>query len=98
MIFKSLLPFLTFVKYEGTCYAEGFLHNLCPYFDISLAQLGVIPRTKNKFVEIVAVAECYLITNHVKNKKSKKQFFRICPPVKLADGRMPMKQEEIRCT
>ena len=25
----------------------------------------------NKFVEIIVVAECYLITNHVKNKESK---------------------------
>ena len=38
-------------------------------FDIAFAQLGVISRTKNRFVEIVAVAECYLITNHVKNIK-----------------------------
>ena len=27
-------------------------------------QLGVIPRTKNKFVEMAGVAECYLVTNH----------------------------------
>ena len=51
------------------CFAEGFLLNLRPCFDIVFAQLGIIPRTKNKFVEIVAVAECYLITNHVKNIK-----------------------------
>ena len=35
-------------------------------------------KTKNKFVEIVAVAERYSIITHVKNKKSKKQPFRIC--------------------
>ena len=46
-----------------------FLLNLRPCFNIAFAQLGIIPRTKNKFVEIVAVAECYLITNHVKNIK-----------------------------
>ena len=40
-------------------------------FDIAFAQVGVIPRTRNKFVEIIVVAECYLITNHVKNKESK---------------------------
>ena len=56
-------------------------------------ELGVIPRTRNKFVEIVAVAECYLVTNHVKNKKPKKQLFQICLPVKLADGRMPRRKE-----
>ena len=37
-------------------------------FGIAFAQLGVIPRAKNKFVGIVAAAECYLI-NHLKNIK-----------------------------
>ena len=55
-------------------------------------QLGVIPRTKNEFVEMVAVAECCLITNYV--KISKKYPFRICLPVKLADGRMSVKKEK----
>ena len=73
LILKSLLPFLTFVNYEGPYLAEGLLHNLCPCFDIAFAQLGVIPRTRNKFVEILAVAECYLITNHVKKKKESKK-------------------------
>ena len=70
--------------------SQGFFHNL---FDIAFAQLGVIPRTRNRFDEIVAVAECYLISNHV-NKESKKQPFQICLPVKLADGRMSMKKEK----
>ena len=69
LIFKSLLTFLTFVNYEGPYFTEEFLLSLRPCFDIAFAQLGVIPRTKNKFVEIVAVAEFYLITNHVKNIK-----------------------------
>ena len=69
LIFKSLLTFFTFVNYESSYFAEGFLSNLCPCFDIPFAQLGVIPRTRNKFVEIVAVTECYLITNDVKNIK-----------------------------
>ena len=51
-------------------------------------QLGVIPRAGYKYVEIVAAVESYLITNHVNNKKSKKQPFQICLPVKLSDGRM----------
>ena len=51
----------------------------------------MFPRTRNKFAEIVAVAECYLIRNHVKNKESKKQ--RMCVSVKLADGKMSMKKE-----
>ena len=59
------------MNYEGPCLAEGFLHNLYPYFDIAFAQLGVMPRRMNKYVEIVAVAECHLITNHVKGKNQR---------------------------
>ena len=44
---------------------ERLLHNICPCFDIVFAQLGVIPRARNKFVEIVAAAECYLIITHM---------------------------------
>ena len=65
---------------------------MCPCSDIAFAQLVVIPRTRNRFFEIVAVAECYLITSHVKTKESKKHPFR-CLPVKLADGRISMKKE-----
>ena len=84
----------TFLNFTMKVYfSEGFLHNLCPCFDIAFAQLGVIPRTRNKFVEIVAVAERYLIPNHVWNKESKKKPFKIFLPVKLADGRMSMKKE-----
>ena len=89
-----LLPFLTFVNYESPYLTEGFLHNPCPCFDIPFARLGVIQIRRNKFAEIVAVAECHLITNHVKNKESKKQPFRICVPVKLADGKMSIKKEK----
>ena len=74
--------------------SQGFLHNLCLCFDIAFAQLGVIPRTRKRFDEIVAVAECYLISNHVKNKESMKQPFQLCLPVKLGDGRMSMKKEQ----
>ena len=60
---------------------EGLLHNVGPCFDIVSAQLEVIPRTRNKFVKIVAVAERYLIITHVKkNKEPKKQPFQICLP------------------
>ena len=69
LILKSLLTFLTFVNYEGLYFAEGFLLNFRPCFDIAFAQLGNIPRTKNTFVEIVVVTECCLITNHIKNIK-----------------------------
>ena len=58
-------------------------------------QLGVIPRTRNKFVEIVADAERYLTITHVKIKESKKQPFQICLLVKLTDRRISIKKEEM---
>ena len=45
---------------------EVLLHSIGPCFDIEFARLEVIPKTRNKFVEIVAVAERYLIITHVK--------------------------------
>ena len=59
-------------------------------FDIVFAQLGVIPRTRNKFIEIVAVAERHFIIGHLKKKESKKQPIRF--PAKLPDGRMSVKK------
>ena len=47
---------------------EGFPHNFCSCFDLEFVQLGVIPKTRNKFVEIVAVAESYLIITYLKIK------------------------------
>ena len=64
-------------------------------FDIAFAQLRVIPRTRNKFVEVVAVAKHDFIIAHVKNKESKKHPFRICLPVKLADGKTSIKKGKI---
>ena len=43
--------------------------------DIVFAQLGAIPRIRNKFAEMVAVAERYFIIAHVKNNELKKQPF-----------------------
>ena len=40
-------------------------------FDIVFAQLGVIPRIRNKFAKIVAVAERCFITDQFKNKESR---------------------------
>ena len=53
---------------------EGSLHNLVLVLILCIvfAQLGVIARTNNKFVEIAAVAERHLIITHVKNKESEK--------------------------
>ena len=48
---------------EGPYLAERFLQNFCPCFHNVLAQLGVIARTRNKFVEITAVLERYLFIN-----------------------------------
>ena len=59
-------------------------------FSYCVCTIRVIPRTKNKFVEIVAVAECYLITNHVKNIKE--AAVPNVPSLKLADGRMSVKK------
>ena len=39
LLFKSLLPFITFVNYERAYLGEQFLHILCSYFDVALAQL-----------------------------------------------------------
>ena len=75
------------MNFEAPYLDEGFIYSLGLYFDIMIAQLGVITRTRNKFVEIAAVAECYLIITHVKNKESKKQPFQIYLPVNLANGR-----------
>ena len=76
---------------EGPYFAKMFFQNFCPCFDIVFPQLEIIPRTRNKFVEIVAVAERYLIITHVKNKESKQLPFRICLHVKLAEGRISKK-------
>ena len=81
------------MNYEGPYFAKGFLRNLCPCFDIVFGQLGVITRTRNESVETVAVPECYLTINNVKNKESKKQPFQICFPLKSADRRMSMKKD-----
>ena len=45
-------------------------------------------------IEIAAVAECYLMITHIKNKDSKKQPFPICISVKLTDGRKSIKKEK----
>ena len=46
---------------------EGFLHNLCPCFDIVFAALGLITRASNNIVEIAVTLECYLIMKIVGN-------------------------------
>ena len=68
---------------QHTVSEKRFLHKLCPCFNIVFAQIRVIPRTRNKFVKVAAVAERYLIVTHIKNKESKKRPFRICLPVIL---------------
>ena len=82
------------MNYEGAYFAEGFPQNFCPCLDIALGKLRVIEWKRNKFAEIVAVADCFLITNRVKNKELKKQLIRICLRVKLPNGRMSMKKEK----
>ena len=62
--------FLNFRELRSPYFSKGFLCNLRPCFDIAFVKLRVIPRTKNRFVEILAVWECYLIANHVKYKEA----------------------------
>ena len=50
---------------------EKLLHSIGPCFDVVFAQLEVIPKTRNKFVQIVAAAERYLIITHVKKQRIK---------------------------
>ena len=103
VFYELLLCFLTFVNCEGPYLVEGFLHNLCSCFNIVLSQLGNIMRTRNKFVEIVAASElrhCYLIINsEIKGvavpTMSSDYVFRLCLPVKLADGTMTIKKDKI---
>ena len=67
---------------EVSYLAEEFFHNICPCFDvvfIVFPSLGVIPRTKNEIVEIVAASEYYM-----RNKESKKN----------VDGKMSIKKEK----
>ena len=52
---------------EGPYLVEGFLHNLCPCFDIVFAPLGLITRTSNNIVEIPVTSECYLTIKIVGN-------------------------------
>ena len=57
---------------------EGLLHNIGRCFDIVFPQLEVIPKTRNKFVEIVVVAERYVIVTHVKKQRIKEAAVQIC--------------------
>ena len=53
VLYKSLLPFLTFVNCEGPYLIEGLLQNLCPCCNIVFAPLGLITRTSNNIAEVV---------------------------------------------
>ena len=66
LFYKSLLSFLTFVICEVFLPCREISRQHLSMFDIVFAQLGVIPRTRNKFLKIVAVAERYFIIAHVK--------------------------------
>ena len=48
---KSLLPFVTLVNYERACPGEGFLHILCSYFDVALAQLESSQKQKRSLLK-----------------------------------------------
>ena len=59
-LFKSLLPFITFVNYENAYLLEKFLHILFSYFAFSKKKKQ---KTKKKFVETVAVCRALLDHN-----------------------------------
>ena len=97
LFYKSLLAFLTFVNCEVLYLqaSRGISWQPLPMFDIMFAQLRAIPRTRNKFVEVIAVTERYFIIAHVENKESKMQPFQIWLSVKLTDERMSIKKRKI---
>ena len=70
LLYLSLLKVI--LKTEKVL-TKGLLHNNGSCFDVMFAQLGVIPIIRNKFVELVAVAEGYLIITHLKKKKGIKE-------------------------
>ena len=53
-------------------------------FDIVFMQLGVIPRTKRRFIEIVAVEERYLIMTQVKKYRMKEEVVPNMPSCKIS--------------
>ena len=59
-LFKSLLPFITFVNYENAYLLEKFLHILLSYFAFSKKKKQ---KTKKKFVETVAVCRVLFDNN-----------------------------------
>ena len=79
---------------EGPYLLEGFLDNLCPRFIIVFAPLGVITRTNNKVVKIVAASVLinYKPFQKISNEKSSCSEYL---PVKLADGKRSTKKEKI---
>ena len=57
-------------------------------FDVTYGQLSIITKISYNFVEIVLVAQCYLIITYVQYQESKKQMFRIYLHLKLIDRGM----------
>ena len=72
------------MNFKNLYLGEGFLNDLCPCSILCLRNLGVIPRTKNRFVEIVAVAERYLIMTHVKKYRMKEAVVPNMPSCKIS--------------
>ena len=65
--FKSQLAFITFINYERVYLVEGFLHIFCSCFAFRNINKKE-KKTKNKFVEIVAVCRALLGYNLFINK------------------------------
>ena len=75
LFLKLLLLFITLLNIEGAYLVKGFLHKLCQCFDVPFVQLWFITRARNKFAEIIAFAEYYLIISDAQNKEWKRQLF-----------------------
>ena len=87
LLFKSLLPLITFVNCKSSYLVKGFLRNLSLCFDVACAKLWVNARARNFFLTI-SVAKCCLVITDVHRRESKKQVFRVYLLVKLAYGRI----------
>ena len=86
LLFKSLLPLITFVNCKSSYLVKGFLHNLSMFRCCVCAIMG--QRKSKNFFLTISVAKCYLVIIDVHRKESKKQVFRVYLPVKLAYGRI----------
>ena len=90
-----MTAFLNFCFSVGHYLAEGFLHKLCPCLDIRFAQIRNHLINKESVYQNSSCGRALLSYNSGRNQESKVQSFQIYLLVKLADGRMLIKNEKI---